>query len=133
MRQARLIVVVAACFSVFLVPAAQAQLTTVFAGATLFDGTGVDPVDDSVVVILGDRIMAIGPRDSVKIPESSRVIDVSGRWIVPGLVDSHIHYFQSGGLYTRPDVIDLRSVRSYEREMEEVEAESEGEAGERKP
>ena len=122
MRQVRLVILVAACCFVLLVPAAQAQLTTVFAGATLFDGSGVAPVEDSVVVILGDRIMAAGPRDSVKIPESSRVIDVSGRWIVPGLVDSHIHYFQSGGLYTRPDVIDLRSVRSYETEMEEVEA-----------
>ena len=109
-------------FLVFLVPVAQAQLTTVLAGATLFDGTGVDPVEDSVVVILGDRIMAVGPRDSVKIPESSRVIDVSGRWIVPGLVDSHIQPATSSrvGSIRGPMSSNLRSVRSYEREMEEV-------------
>ncbi len=103
-------------------PGSEAQLTTTFAGATLFDGTGADPIEDSVVVMMGDRIVAAGPRDEVKIPEGSRVADVSGRWIVPGLIDSHVHFFQSGGLYTRPDVIDLRGVRTYEKEMEEVEA-----------
>ena len=35
---------------------------------------------------------------------------------MPGLIDGHIHLFQSGGLYTRPDVIDLRSIRPYEEE-----------------
>jgi predicted amidohydrolase YtcJ len=35
---------------------------------------------------------------------------------MPGLVDAHVHFFQSGGAYTRPDVIDLRAHRSYEQE-----------------
>jgi cytosine/adenosine deaminase-related metal-dependent hydrolase len=38
--------------------------------------------------------------------------------VIPGLIDAHVHFSQSGGLYTRPDIIDLRSRRSYEKEME---------------
>ena len=48
--------------------------------------------------------------------DGKRVIDGSGKYIIPGLVDAHIHLFQSGGLYTRPDVVDLRDVKSYELE-----------------
>ena len=38
------------------------------------------------------------------------------KWLLPGLIDAHIHLFQSGGLYTRPDAIDLRSIKSYDQE-----------------
>lgn len=44
------------------------------------------------------------------------VIDATGKWLMPGLIDSHIHLFQSGGLYTRPDAIDLTKYRPYETE-----------------
>ena len=43
-------------------------------------------------------------------------VDGTGKWLMPGLVDAHIHLFQSGGLYTRPDAIDLRTLQSYEDE-----------------
>jgi imidazolonepropionase-like amidohydrolase len=113
-----------ACFFVaavvvFLPSSAFAQ--TAFVGATLFDGTGADPVEDAVVIVMGDRILEVGARSNVDIPEYMIVVDVGGKWIVPGLVDAHIHYFQSGGLYTRPDVIDLRSWRPYETEMAAIE------------
>ena len=101
-------------------PVAVAQ--TAFVGATLFDGTGADPVENSVVIVVGDRVLNVGTRDVVKIPDEFGVVDVSGKWMVPGLIDAHIHYFQSGGLYTRPDVIDLRGWRSYEKEMACIEA-----------
>ncbi|WBX75406.1 amidohydrolase family protein [Tenacibaculum ovolyticum] len=45
-----------------------------------------------------------------------KVIDGKGKWLSPGLVDSHIHLFQSGGLYTRPDALDLTSFKGYEKE-----------------
>ncbi|MCX6216597.1 amidohydrolase family protein [Spirosoma sp.] len=44
------------------------------------------------------------------------VVDATGKWLMPGLIDSHIHLFQSGGLYTRPDGIDLTKYRPYETE-----------------
>ena len=86
---------------------------TAYVGATLVDGTGADPIEDAVVIVMGDRILEVGPKSEVSIPDYLPLVDVSGKWIVPGLIDAHIHYFQSGGLYTRPDVIDLRSRRSY--------------------
>lgn len=98
---------------------------TAYVGATLFDGTGADPVQDSVVIVVGDRVLKVGTRDEVKIPDELVVVDVSGKWIVPGLIDAHIHYFQSGGLYTRPDVIDLRERRSYQTEMARIETDLE--------
>jgi imidazolonepropionase-like amidohydrolase len=86
-------------------------------GATLFDGTGAPPVGDAVLVVAGDRVRAAGPRSAVSIPKGVRIVDGRGRWLVPGLIDAHVHFFQSGGPYTRPDVIDLRGHRSYEREV----------------
>jgi imidazolonepropionase-like amidohydrolase len=64
-------------------------------GATLVDGTGAAPVPDSVVVLLGARIVAAGPRTGVAIPPDARQIDLSGATILPGFINAHIH----GGFY----------------------------------
>jgi imidazolonepropionase-like amidohydrolase len=101
-------------------PGASAQ--TAYVGATLFDGTGAEPVENAVVIVMGDRILEVGGRDEIEIPDLLPVVDVTGKWIVPGLIDAHIHFFQSGGLFTRPDVIDLREWRPYEAEMARIEA-----------
>ena len=82
--------------------------TVVVLGGTLMDGTGADPVTDSVVVIQGERIVAVGPRSEVNVPRGARVVDARGKCIIPGLIDAHVHFIQSGGLYTRPDIVDLR-------------------------
>ena len=95
---------------------------TALVGATVIDGTGNTPRGEAVVLVSGERIRAVGPRGEVVIPEGARVVDVSGKWIIPGLVDAHIHLFQSGGLYTRPDIIDLRSIRPYAAEVDWVRA-----------
>jgi len=96
-----------------LAPAA----ATALVGATVFDATGSDPVPDAVVLLARDRVSAVGPAAAIRIPKGAKIIDVKGKWIVPGLVDAHIHFFQSAGLYTRPDIVDLRAVRSYESEV----------------
>jgi hypothetical protein len=57
---------------------------------------------DQAVVIDGNRIQAVGPAGTTKAPPGSAVIDGRGKWLVPGLVDGHVHFFQSGNLYTRP-------------------------------
>ncbi len=71
---------------------------------------------DATILIDEGRILAVGPAADVAIPAGAQRIDVRGKWVIPGLVDAHIHLFQSGGLYTRPDAIDLRQYRSYETE-----------------
>ena len=96
-----------------LVPAAYTALV----GATVFDATGRDPIPDAVVLLERDRISAVGPASEIRIPSGAKVVDVKGKWIVPGLVDTHIHFFQSAGLYTRPDIVDFRGVRPYEDEV----------------
>jgi imidazolonepropionase-like amidohydrolase len=100
------------CVMSFAAPA-MAQERVALVGATVIDGSGGEPIADAVVVLRADRIEAVGPRASVRIPRGARVVDVSGRWITPGLIDAHVHFFQSGSLYTRPDGFDLRAVRPY--------------------
>jgi imidazolonepropionase-like amidohydrolase len=85
-------------------------------GATVVDGAAA-PIRDAVVLIDGDRIRAVGSRAQVALPKGITIVDGRGKWVVPGLVDAHVHFFQSGGAYTRPDVVDLRKVRPYEREI----------------
>ncbi len=47
-------------------------------------------------------------------PTGYEIIDCSDKYLIPGLWDAHIHFFQSGGLYTRPDIIDLQHRVSYD-------------------
>ncbi len=72
---------------------AQPAETSVIAivGATLIDGTGGPVVSDSVVVVRGKRIVAVGKRDAVKVPPGADVFDAKGLTLVPGLIDSHFH------------------------------------------
>ena len=91
--------------------------TTAYLGATLFDGTGADPVVNAVVLVEGERIVRVGKRSEVALPDDATIVDLTGKWIVPGLVDAHVHFFQSAGLYTRPDIVDRRTQRPYAEEM----------------
>jgi imidazolonepropionase-like amidohydrolase len=100
---------------------ARAQPTTALVGGTVVRPAASPPAEDATVVLRGDTIVAVGPASRVDVPRDATVIDVNGQWIVPGLIDGHVHFFQSGGLYTRPDVIDLRSQRSYAEERTRIE------------
>lgn len=58
-------------------------------GATLVDVTDESrDIDDAVVLMSGDRIVAAGPRGEIELPADVQEIDVTGRWIVPGLIDA---------------------------------------------
>ena len=61
-------------------------------GAQLIDATGAPPVADSVVVVRDGRIVSAGPRDATPVPEGAETLDVSGKTIMPGLVNLHVHY-----------------------------------------
>ena len=63
-------------------------------GGTLIDGTGHEPIPDSVVVIGKGRIVDAGPKSRVKIPGGAQKIDVRGKTILPGLWDMHAHFEQ---------------------------------------
>ncbi len=74
-------------------------------------------VPNQTVVFTNDLISKI-QSSKIKIPANATVIDGTGKYLFPGLTDAHIHFSQNGGLYTRPDVIDLRSQIPYTKEIE---------------
>lgn len=76
------------------VPRFVPQGIEVLRGATVYPMEGADVIRDADVVIAGDRIAAIGPRGSVAIPAGAAVRDVAGKFIVPGFVDTHAHWFE---------------------------------------
>lgn len=84
-------------------------------GGTLIDGTGRAPIQDAVVIIDKDRIVAAGPRARVAIPPGAKVRDVSGKWVIPGLMDANVHLF----FQILPDAL-----MRYEGRYEEVIAEA---------
>jgi imidazolonepropionase-like amidohydrolase len=70
-----------------------AQPRLLIRNGTLIDGSGCDPVPNTLVVVEGNRITHVGPADSPIRPESpdDTVIDATGKFILPGLIDAHCH------------------------------------------
>ena len=69
------------------------------------------------VLALGGRIISIEKGKQYKLPEGTSIIDGTGKYLIPGLHDAHVHFFQSGSMYTRPDVIDFRKQKPYAAEI----------------
>lgn len=63
----------------------------VLEGLTLFDGTGATPISESVIVLHDDRIVKVGVIGQYSYPNNAVVRDLSGKWIVPGFIDTHAH------------------------------------------
>src|SRR6266508_1626053 len=57
--------------------------------ATVWDGTGADPVRNAALHVDGERIAWIGP--AAQAPRDDHTIDAGGRWLLPGLIDLHVH------------------------------------------
>ena len=60
-------------------------------GGTVYSSPNHEPIHDGVVIVSGGTIMAVGKRDEVKVPKDARVIDCSGKTIVAGFWNSHVH------------------------------------------
>jgi len=91
------------------IPGSRAS-TLAITGATLIDGTGAAPVEDTAVVIHKGRIVAAGPRAKVKIPNGAQIVDARGKTILPGLWDMHAHFEQVewGPIYLAAGVTTVR-------------------------
>ena len=74
-----------------------------FTGARIIDGAG-STIDDGVLVIRDGRVAAIGPSDAVSVPSDAERIDVTGRTIMPGLINTHGHVGATRGLESSPDL-----------------------------
>src|SRR5262245_44081240 len=122
-RSQRLLQLLVALLCVSLPPAVPAQPgeeVVAIVGATLVHPErgpqdAVEP--DATIIVRGERIEAVGPTAATGVPSGARVIDAKGKWIIPGLIDAHVHFFLSGNYYTRPDIADFTSTVPYAKEV----------------
>jgi imidazolonepropionase-like amidohydrolase len=76
----------------------------VLRAARLIDGSGAVPIENGVVVVRGDRIVAVGPRGRVTEPAGAQVIDLGDATLLPGFIDTHVHII--GRTFGDPGVDD---------------------------
>ena len=84
---------------------------------TIFDGTDNPIIRNGAIVIENGRIRDIGTRGNIRGGPGITIIEARGKFAIPGLIDAHVHFDQSAGLFARPDTIDLRSIRPYSEEI----------------
>ncbi|NAY93143.1 amidohydrolase family protein [Muricauda sp. JGD-17] len=65
-------------------------------GGTLIDGYGSDPIKNSVILIQGERIKAVGTVETLTVPENAEIISTEGMSVLPGLWDMHVHTMING-------------------------------------
>jgi imidazolonepropionase-like amidohydrolase len=82
-------------------------------GGTLVN-PGVPPVPNATVVFTDGRVACAGPAAQCQAPADAQRVDVTGRYVTPGLIDAHVHYSQTGWLDGRPDAGDLRAQFPYD-------------------
>ena len=74
----------------------------VLRSARIVSMKGTEVIESGDVVITNNRIVGVGKRGSVKIPAGAKVMDMSGKTIVPGFVDTHSHFRAAGGVHRDP-------------------------------
>lgn len=75
---------------------AQEERTVAYTGATVVNATG-QTIKDGVLVVRGGKVVAVGPRSSTRVPEGAQAVDVAGKVIMPGIVDTHSHIGGAAG------------------------------------
>ena len=96
---------------------ANASSTTALVNGTLIDPGTAKIVPNALVIIEGDHISAVGDQAKSISTKGAQIVDCKGKFILPGYIDTHVHFFQSGDIYTRPDAVDLTAVRPYKDEI----------------
>lgn len=75
---------------------AQSVMLKAMVGGTLIDGYGSDPIKNSVIIIEGELITAVGTIETLSIPENAEIISTEGMTVLPGLWDMHVHTMING-------------------------------------
>jgi imidazolonepropionase-like amidohydrolase len=109
----------AAALAAATISAQAAEGITAIVGATLVHpnrelSRAVEP--DQTVIIAGDRIVAVGPAKTTRVPRGAARSEAKAKWIVPGLIDALLHFFQYSNLYTPPDGADFCAYMTYAKE-----------------
>ena len=83
---------------------------TAYVGATLIDGTGSAPISNAVLIVEAGHVTAVGDSEDVRIPRGATEVDLSGRFLMPGIVNAHAHVGDTRGLeaghYSEANVLD---------------------------
>lgn len=93
LRSTLLVALVAATATV---SAQQPRPVTALVGGTLIDGHGGAPLTNSVILMEGERITAIGQVGTLAVPRSATVVSTEGMFVLPGLWDMHVHLMLAG-------------------------------------
>jgi imidazolonepropionase-like amidohydrolase len=96
-----------------LLAAGSAAQTVALTGGTIIDGTGRPAVVKGVVVVQGNRLQCVGAAPQCPIPAGAARVDVTGRFLTPGLVDAHVHFSQTGWVDGRPDGLNAPALYPY--------------------
>jgi imidazolonepropionase-like amidohydrolase len=87
---------------------------TAFVGATIIDGSGEDPIVNGVLLFQNKKITAVGTKEQITIPEQAEIVDVSGKTIIPGLINGHGHVGEvkgiEGGHYSTANLMENLSI-----------------------
>ena len=100
------------------VPAQSPGGVKAFTGARVIDGTDRTPIDNATIVVRGGKIVAVGPGASVTVPAGAERIALTGKHVIPGLVNAHGHVGNTVGMeqgkYSADNVLrDLRTYAAY--------------------
>ncbi len=71
-----------------------------FTGAQVIDGTGKPPIENATILVRDGKVEAVGPASKVKAPHGAQVINVAGKFVMPGMISTHVHISDVRG--TRP-------------------------------
>ena len=91
-------------------------------GGTLIDGSGGAPRHNDAILLENGRIRGIGASFEKQAPKDAERLDATGKWILPGLIDGHIHLMQTGGIDARPDQVPNPDGRPFQDIVNEIEA-----------
>jgi hypothetical protein len=91
---------------------------------TVIDATGVPAKPDTTVVIVSGHIVDVGATGKIKLTKDSRIIDGTGKFLIPGLWDSHVHLSDIGetslALFVANGITSVRQMGSYPRDPRQV-------------
>lgn len=83
---------------------------------------GVRPIPNANVTVDQGRIVCAGTATACPRPSGSKIVDLTGTYLGPGLIDAHVHYSQTGWVDGRPDAADLRAQYPYDSVVHFLEA-----------
>lgn len=106
------------CLSILVMASIASNAQLLFKNVSVVDVEKREINRGLYVLVTDGRIKAVSNEFKEDLPPGTTSIDGTGKFLIPGLADGHVHFFQDGGIHARPDVIDLRKSRPYSEEIQ---------------